>query len=223
MFRGIRHRRREGIDARKRGIQVEKTKLIELFKMQNVLRDHIGYEGEDKKDKMLLALLVEIGECANEWRGFKYWSKKNKEPRIKKAIICYICDGIGELEHDNWKHCERCNGTGVVGYSNPLKEEYVDGLHFVLDYGLEIGMEPERLDIRNYGPDGSITKAFLVVQEIAIGLRTQRNGTFLKMHYEFLLSQYLLLGEMLGFSDDDIFNAYVEKNKVNHQRQDNGY
>jgi dimeric dUTPase (all-alpha-NTP-PPase superfamily) len=201
MHRGIRHRRREGIKTRKRGIQVEKAKLVELFKMQNVLRDHIGYEGEDKKEKMLLALLVEIGECANEWRGFKYWSKKNKPVT------------------DNWRVG---NDLNVERY-NPLKEEYVDGLHFVLDYGLEMGMEPERLDIRNYGPDGSITKAFLVLSEIVIGLRTQKNNTFFKMHYEFLLSHYLLLGEMLGFSDDDIFNAYVEKNKVNHQRQDNGY
>jgi dimeric dUTPase (all-alpha-NTP-PPase superfamily) len=202
MCRGLRHRRHEGIDARKRGIQVEKTKLVELFKMQNVLRDHIGYEGEDKKDKMLLALLVEIGECANEWRGFKYWSTK-QEARTFAS--------------------ESDPTAGLYREWNPLKEEYVDGLHFVLDYGLEIGMIPGRLDIRNYGAGGSITKAFLVVQEIAIGLRTQKNNTFLAMHYEFLLSQYLLLGEMLGFSDDDIFNAYVEKNKVNHQRQDNGY
>lgn len=184
---------------------MEKLKLVKLFEMQKDLRDHIGYEGEDKKEKMLLALLVEVAECANEWRGFKYWSTK-QEPRLEGS-----------------RSAKDALGAPVIEYYNPLLEEYVDGLHFVLDYGLEIYMNPERLDIRNYGPNESITKAFLVLNEIIIGLRTQSNGTFLVMHYEFLLSQYFLLGEMLGFSDDDIFYAYVEKNRINHKRQNEGY
>jgi dimeric dUTPase (all-alpha-NTP-PPase superfamily) len=178
---------------------VEKVKLVELFKMQNVLRDHIGYEGEDKKDKMLLALLVEIGECANEWRGFKYWSKKNKPVT------------------DNWRVG---NDLNVERY-NPLKEEYVDGLHFVLDYGLEIGVDPNRVSVIKYSVNGSVTKQFLNIQESIFRLRNSVPKS--KIMYEFVLGNYLCLGEMLGFSDDDIFNAYVEKNKVNHQRQDNGY
>lgn len=203
---------------------MEKAKLIELFKMQADLKKVglFSYDGPDKEEKILLALLVEVGECANEWRGFKYWSK-NQEPRTKKAVGCHICDGIGDLEHDNWKHCERCNGTGVIGYENPLLVEYVDGFHFVMDYGLEIGIAPGVLDIRDYGAYGTITEMFLEIQEIVIGLRKQNNATFLLMGYEFLVAQYLLLGKMLGFSDDDIFNAYVEKNKVNLNRQANGY
>lgn len=43
------------------------------------------------------------------------------------------------------------------------------------------------------------------------------------MRADILLSHYLGLGEMLGFKLEEIERAYIEKNQVNHQRQDNGY
>lgn len=40
--------------------------LDKLFAAQKELRDHINYTGEDRFEKLILALLVELGECANE-------------------------------------------------------------------------------------------------------------------------------------------------------------
>jgi len=37
--------------------------------------------------------------------------------------------------------------------------------------------------------------------------------------FHFLVS----LGQVLGMSADDIYQAYLKKNEVNHQRQDSGY
>ncbi|MFL3658034.1 MAG: dUTPase, partial [Opitutales bacterium] len=37
--------------------------------------------------------------------------------------------------------------------------------------------------------------------------------------FHFLVS----LAQTLGMTADDVFDAYVAKNKVNHQRQDSGY
>ena len=37
--------------------------------------------------------------------------------------------------------------------------------------------------------------------------------------FHFLVS----LAQTLGMTDDDVFDAYIAKNKVNHQRQDSGY
>ena len=34
---------------------------------------------------------------------------------------------------------------------------------------------------------------------------------------------FLSLGETLGFSVEDIETAYLYKNNINHERQDNGY
>ncbi|WP_409334913.1 dUTP diphosphatase [Bacillus cereus] len=40
---------------------------------------------------------------------------------------------------------------------------------------------------------------------------------------DFLLAHYLGLGETLGFLLEEIEYEYIEKNKVNHGRQNNGY
>jgi dimeric dUTPase (all-alpha-NTP-PPase superfamily) len=62
--------------------------LDELFSLQKGLDDeiharhHVNYE--DTHYKRILALLVELGEFANETRCFKFWSEK---PASEKAVI----------------------------------------------------------------------------------------------------------------------------------------
>jgi dimeric dUTPase (all-alpha-NTP-PPase superfamily) len=166
--------------------------LAKLYEVQAKLKDRIGYKGADKFEKMMLALLVEIGECANEWRGFKYWSKKQKPDYFE-------------------------------GY-NPLLEEYVDGLHFVLEHGLDGGYDldyPEDYLKHNVFvyKESDITKQFNKVFDAAVILLNDQCQDF----YDELLFRYLGLGEMLGFTWEQIEKAYLQKNAENHARQENGY
>lgn len=67
-----------------------------LFMMQKELDKHIetqhGLMEEDLFDRKVLALLVEIGELANETRCFKFWSVK---PSSEKAVILEeFVDGV---------------------------------------------------------------------------------------------------------------------------------
>ncbi len=179
--------------------------FAQLFKMQQELKEHIGYEGKDKKEKMGLALLVELGESANEHRGFKYWSE-DQEPRTKSG---------------NWI-ISKTNGE-VIDH-NPLLEEYVDGLHFILEFALDFNLDTDfpndyvHNEIPFYKKE-NVTEQYLYVFDNAIYfLKNISDDT-----YEHLLLSYVALGEMLGFTNKDIFKAYTEKNKVNHERQDNGY
>ncbi|MFP7202720.1 dUTP diphosphatase, partial [Lysinibacillus halotolerans] len=92
--------------------------LQKLFEAQRVLDEHIlnehpVQENENRLEKKILALQVELGECANEWRGFKFWST-DQEPRTRKYLTDYT-------EQDS--HL----GVGAV-WVNPLLEEYVDCL-----------------------------------------------------------------------------------------------
>lgn len=41
--------------------------------------------------------------------------------------------------------------------------------------------------------------------------------------YVVVFNNFLSLGEMLGFTWEEIEQAYYDKNKINHQRQENGY
>ena len=70
--------------------------LEKLFKMQKALDQHIEekheLQQEDLFNRKVLALLVEVGELANETRCFKFWSVK---PSSEKSVVLEeFVDGI---------------------------------------------------------------------------------------------------------------------------------
>lgn len=70
--------------------------LEELYKLQAGLdediatKHHVTYESTHSR--RLLALIVELGELANETRCFKYWS--NKGPSEKAVVMDEYADGL---------------------------------------------------------------------------------------------------------------------------------
>lgn len=136
---------------------------------------------KDMFEEKSLALLVELGELANETRCFKFWSTK---PRNEESIIL---------------------------------EEYVDGLHFILSLGLE----------KNYYYSSKVLKAVSNNETEQFNQIFQACVTFKQYptmpHYETLFECYLQLGELLGFSEESIQHAYLRKNEINYERQNQGY
>ncbi|MFC4388264.1 dUTP diphosphatase [Gracilibacillus marinus] len=157
-----------------------------LFTMQYELDQYIlkqhDVKNEEIFDKKLLALLVEVGELANETRCFKYWSLK---PPSEKSVIA---------------------------------EEYVDGIHFILSLGLALGIDtyqPKEIEKK----EEELTTSFLHIYEAIQILSNKRTSS---VFYN-LFDTYLQLGLQLGFTSNDIKNAYMEKNKINFERQNSGY
>lgn len=162
---------------------------------ENILKQHPLQEGEDRTGKVILALLVEVGECANEWRGFKFWSKDQEAKTFGMKPF-----GIGTLSY------------------NPLLEEYVDGLHFLLHLGIKCEIEKsEYYGLTPYGDD--VSKQFLQIYYLITEFQDQPTH----YNYNVLMQYYLGLGEMLGFTPKQIEQAYISKNEINHQRQETGY
>lgn len=168
--------------------------LSKLFELQRQLdarieKEHPRQDGEDRLAKKILALMVELGELAQEWRGFKFWSN-DQEPRT-------------ELWDDRLR------------FHNPLLEEYVDCLHFLLSIGLEseIGTFDEIMPIKM----GTIEMQFITLFKATV--------TFLEdiSYYQEMWELFLGLGEMLGFTWEQIEEAYMKKNAENHRRQEVGY
>jgi dimeric dUTPase (all-alpha-NTP-PPase superfamily) len=185
---------------------VKQMNLSKLFELQRQLDEHIEKEhprkpGEDRLAKKILALQVELGELANELpEVFKFWS--NKKNNREKAL-----------------------------------KEYVDGLHFILSIGMEYSYRygewlpinlslPSELTPIEYK---DITKQFnymfqqvgyfydcVADCEIACDSETEEQ-------YEQLFRMFIGLGQMLGFTWKEIEEAYLQKNAVNHQRQETGY
>ncbi|RND00250.1 dUTP diphosphatase [Lysinibacillus halotolerans] len=183
--------------------------LQKLFEAQRVLDEHIlnehpVQENENRLEKKILALQVELGECANEWRGFKFWST-DQEPRTRKYLTDYT-------EQDS--HL----GVGAV-WVNPLLEEYVDCLHFILSIGLEIDAEEDLDWDAFYSNETDVTKQF----QLVFTTISEFSKSHFVAHWRELFEEFYWLGDLLGFNWKQICEAYLEKNNINHQRQEAGY
>jgi dimeric dUTPase (all-alpha-NTP-PPase superfamily) len=160
--------------------------LNKLFSMQDILDQRIekqhNLENTSLINKKILALIVELGELANETRCFKFWSTKSPSP--KEVIL----------------------------------EEYVDCLHFILS----IGLYNKYLDIELKSPslnDSNLTDLFLTLNlSISNFINNQSRENYIN-----IFNNFLFLGKLLGFTPNDIEAAYISKNEVNHERQDQGY
>ena len=189
--------------------------LNKLFKTQAELDKKIveekGLQGQDLLDKKILALQVELGELANEHRGFKFWSE-DREPRTGILIECEKCGGSGR---DYYGYCGNCHG-GYVGKTNPLLEEYVDCLHFILSIGNDLEFVVSNTEVMR---QESITDALLDLFELVSTLSWNIDSD----NYSVLLARFIELGEKLGFTWEQVVDAYYKKNEINHERQENGY
>jgi dimeric dUTPase (all-alpha-NTP-PPase superfamily) len=161
--------------------------LKKLFEMQKGLDQHIEdkhqLQDEDLYSRKILALLVELGELANETRCFKFWSVK---PASEQGVIL---------------------------------EEFVDGIHFILSLGIELGFDQKQLDLVVSESALSVTEQFMFVYEKIIIFQKSREFDDYKKVFE----AYLQLAAMLEFTSAEIEKAYFEKNEVNYQRQQNNY
>lgn len=159
-------------------------------KLDKHVREKHGID-YDTSNLKIIAFKTEFGEFLNEHRFFKFWSK-DQEPRTK------------ELRYGK-RHF----------YYNPLLEEYVDGIHFLLSIGIERkyikwahALEAVDYDNRN-------------LESLALDVFNNPLNSAGK--WVQCVSDYLQMGYLVGYGPDDIVVAYLEKNKINHARQDSGY
>lgn len=156
-----------------------------LFDMQRKLDAYITtnhkLQDESLFNEKFLALLVELGELANETRCFKFWSTQEGSER------------------------------------DVVLEEYVDNIHFLLSLGIEKGYEFSTVTTEKVTE--TKTNQFNEVFRRAISFyEHQTEDNYIKM-----IEAYLQLAALLGFTEEDILQAYIEKNEVNYERQKSGY
>lgn len=192
--------------------------LNTLFPKQKQLDEYIvkekELEGIDLLQKKTVALICELYECVNEARFFKYWSEDTK-PRTSEK--CYTCNGLGEYYDPIFEEkgeCPICFGIGNAG--NPLLEEFVDTIHFVLSIANDLGVH-EHEYIKTQPRD---------LNELVIG--TTNLATIIPMsrskeHVQTLINNIIAFGYQLGFDEKTVVEAYDKKNAENYKRQNSNY
>jgi len=96
-----------------------------------------------------------------------------------------------------------------------ILEEFVDGVHFLLTISLDRGYEKWMDEIE---PDRYLRESF---DDLSLNIFNNRLTSCgeVREAFEMMLSFVL----KLGFSENDVIDAYNRKNNINHNRQEEGY
>jgi dimeric dUTPase (all-alpha-NTP-PPase superfamily) len=206
---------------------VKQMNLSKLFELQRQLDERIirekGLEGQDLTLNTVTALIVELGEFANEARWFKHWSN-DQDPRTYVQAGCEEC--VGGLTY-----CEKC-------IRNPLLEEYADCLSFFLSLANSKGwnellyLNEEGLhELKVQGFNAGLSGVFLeMIYHLTNAFMRRGNGerivgwTFTQYSFRSAWFLFIAIGTIgFNFTFEQIEEAYLRKNAVNHQRQESGY
>ncbi|MBH0157783.1 dUTP diphosphatase [Fictibacillus sp. 5RED26] len=125
---------------------------------------------------------------------------------------------LGELANET--RCFKYWSKRPASEKEVILEEYVDGLHFVLSIGLDLGFKEVEIttevDLGEKMDKIDINTLFLTLYQSG-------SKSLLNEEFQSFFDTFLGLGVKLGFSFEEIEEAYFAKNRVNHERQDTGY
>jgi dimeric dUTPase (all-alpha-NTP-PPase superfamily) len=139
--------------------------------------------------------------------------RKVGESRHDKKVLAALVE-LGELANETY--CFKFWSYKSSSTKEVILEEYVDGIHFLLSLGQENGIE--KIEIKPIKKT-TFTEQFIGLYNVFSLLYVY----FTPKAYSEAWSAYIGLGEMLGFIWEEIETAYIEKNTVNHTRQESNY
>lgn len=140
---------------------------------------------------------------------------KNDVERFDKLILALNVE-VSEIANE--VRCFKFWSLKPPSSKAIIIEEFVDALHFVLELGIELNEEIGSIYYLNSDIQ-TITEKFNELYECVSRLNRYRNTST----YQMLVSELFTLGMALGFTDEDIEAAYLKKNEINHNRQEEGY
>ncbi len=181
--------------------------ITNLTKMQKVLDDHIrktkGLKaGKEETLKKIVAMQVEMSEAYNESKRFKFWSDKQAD---RKKLI----------------------------------HEYADVLHFFLSLCIDLKIRPDssimdphdgyNIRIADNRPDQIYMRAIqsTTITYEMVGMihkeEVEEEQTMTRYGLDQFIAYYNKLLRYDGYTYRDLIKAYLEKNRINHERQEEGY
>ncbi|MBT2582480.1 dUTP diphosphatase [Planococcus sp. ISL-109] len=138
-----------------------------------------------------------------------------EEPVFRKKVLALQVE-LSELANET--RCFKFWSTKGPSDKETLLEEYVDCIHFMLSLGIEKGFDS--LDVwPSPLAEQDLTELFLAAHTSV--------GQFVEQatieEYRSLWRTFGAIATALGFSYDEVLQAYVEKNETNYKRQQEGY
>lgn len=168
------------------------------------------------KEYELIKEMLQMQEKLDEAIMKEYGLTEIDEENLRMAIL----DEVGELTHElkaNWCWWKK---TQAPVDMRKVLGELVDIWHFVLSYQNHF----------NFGEEARLS--YLNEEELSNGtlkrLRTKKSNlskvlTRLVIFESSIIPVLIAITEYLGFTIEQVYEAYCDKNKVNYQRLKEGY
>lgn len=186
--------------------------------LDSTINKNKNIANEDLYTRKKIALLVELGELANELRFFKFWSWTQTPKQAK----CETCKGsgvellpFGELSFE----CYTCKGDGLG--PDKVLEEYIDCVHFTLSICLNHHKYTDKQKLKSMLDRVEPLHYSTLEDQFSFMFGEISNTMYSNMRY--IVSLVMGLGKMLGYSTDEIVEAYHIKHAINISRQEENY
>ena len=199
----------------------KKLQAMQLQLDNAILAEKAPMTAEERFNKTLVALSVEIAEVANCAEHFKFW--KDNKGKVDSKRFTY--NGLTDFSDSQlWtdENSGVSNYTFAEAHKLTLVEECSDCLHFVLSLANQYQLEITSIklpDRKHFGMP-TLETMYLEVQECLTNSYFELNAEM--MEYEMLPSLFEYF-HALGVTDEELEQAYYDKNKVNYERLENGY
>ena len=197
-------------------LQAMQAKLDEA-----ILADKAPMTDEERFNKTLVALSVEVAEVANTVEHFKFWKDNKGKIESGKFAADWDYEGTQIIGYYDYKK----GATHQISYEQAhrltLIEECSDALHFILSLANQVDYKiigiGKHFEIAS--DVDSLEKNFLFMNHV-IGLAVFKH---FRSDLEMIIDVFFIYINQLGISEQELEQAYYDKNKINYERLENGY
>lgn len=157
--------------------------------------------------KKIINAQIKLEKALIESHNFDFYKIRHQ------AIIALITE-VAELANEiqsfkYWKKTKKIN-------TDLLNEEYVDGIHFIVSFMIQLKTKYEIKPLIKYSDiNEQILSIFILI--------TKFKKHFNKRNIKKIMALYLGLAKLLNISDTEIEKWYFKKNKINFERIKNNY
>ena len=188
-------------------LQAMQAKLDEA-----ILADKAPMTAEERFNKTLVALNVEIAEVANTVEHFKFWKdNKGKIDGDRFIKTSGIINNV--IEGDFLDNITAEYVTREQAHRLTLIEECSDALHFILSLANQC---EDEIDVNS----NWIAEEESLKEYYYINLQTT---LFEDSGVDGIMATFLDYVKSLGVTTQELEQAYYDKNKINYERLENGY
>ena len=192
-------------------LQAMQAKLDEA-----ILADKEPMTAEERFNKTLVALSVEIAEVANCAEHFKFWKDgkgmKVDESRFSEYKSPYFSNVI-YLDNKRNDETKMVELTREQAHRLTLIEECSDALHFILSLANQCEYEID-VNLNWIAGEESLKEYYYITLQTALFDDSGVDG---------IMATFLNYVKSLGIKSEELEQAYYDKNKINYERLENGY